>query len=144
MMKRTLLLLSLMTITLAGCGADVVVETPQDSAISGLGRVFGEFIAINRVPPSNETEFREFLDSLPESRRDSMGWKDWNTAQISPRDNLPFQFCFGSQFGDIEYSENSIVAHEQKGADGIVMAVDEYGTVYKIEMEEAKRILPIN
>ncbi|MEC8433559.1 MAG: hypothetical protein VXZ54_11465, partial [Planctomycetota bacterium] len=85
MMKRTLLLLSLMTITLAGCGADVVVETPQDSAISGLGRVFGEFIAINRVPPSNETEFREFLDSLPESRRDSMGWKDWNTAQISPR-----------------------------------------------------------
>ena len=144
MMKCTLLLLSLMTVTVAGCGADVVVEVPQDSAISGLGRVFGEFIAINRVPPSNETEFRDFLNGLPESRLDSMGWKDWNTAQISPRDNLPFQFCYGSQFGNIQYSENSIVAHEQKGADGIIMAVDEYGTVYSIEIEEAKLILPVN
>ena len=144
MTKSTLLLLSLMTVTVAGCGADIVVEVPQDSAISGLGRVFGEFIAIKRVPPSNETEFRDFLNGLPESRLDSMGWKDWNTAKISPRDNLPFQFCYGSQFGEIKYSENSIVAHEQKGADGIIMAVDEYGTVYNIEIEEAKLILPVN
>ena len=144
MTKCTLLLLSLMTVTVAGCGADIVVEVPQDSAISGLGRVFGEFIAINRVPPSNETEFRDFLNGLPESRLDSMGWKDWNTAKISTRDNLPFQFCYGSQFGEIKYSENSIVAHEQKGADGIIMAVDEYGTVYNIEIEEAKLILPVN
>ena len=143
--SRFLLCTCLALVFSAGCSKEIAVVDTQDTAIASVARLYGEYLATHEnKPPRNEQTFRDYLGSLPSEQRTAMGLADLAKGLTSPRDGKPFVILCGSSYGKIEYAESTIVVCEQVGTDGIIMAADSFGAVYKIPTDEAKQVLPID
>lgn len=146
---------------LLGCGGGTPPPSPptQQTTISTLGRLYGEYAARHDgIGPADEAAFRSFLESLPQPQRKSSGLEDLATALVSPRDGAAYVILYGIEprqsspadgqpnvpaaAGKSGLRGQPIVIHEQTGENGARLVATAFGSTGELSEAEFAKAVP--
>lgn len=154
---------AIVLLTIAGCGGGTPPPSPptQETTITALGRLYGEYAARHDgLGPTDEAAFRSFLESLPEAQRKGMGVEDVAAALVSPRDGQPYVILGGidtreavsttpqtgvGQPGGPQQTGlqgQPVVMYEQTGQDGLRLVVTSSGTSAELDAAAFAKAVP--
>lgn len=133
------------TLVCGGCGSSNSPEdTIQDGGLAAVARLYGEYaLQHDGMGPASESDFRQFLQGLPQGQRDAMGIGDLESFLKSPRDNKAYTIVYGVDTKEPSpgngLEDFPVVAYEQEGRDGKRLVANAFGFVADLAPDEFNR-----
>lgn len=133
-----LLVLALLPATW-GCGsgaAQLETNDPSRIRLQALGIQYARYLNLHsgKLPPS-EIELKRFISAQGKTFLQERGIANVDSLFVSPRDNQPLVVSYGTNKLVRGFSADPMVAHEQKGIDGLRLAVFPGGAVLELDEE---------
>jgi len=142
MMHARVAVLGLVWVVLAGCGGGGQASAPmQDSGLKPISIFYGRFIGQHRgMPPKDEAEFKQFLQSLPADEWKNFKFESMDQAWNSSRDKQPYVVIYGAP--GPSFNGAPIVAYEKQGVSGKRYVANWNGDVQEVDEAKLKELIP--
>ncbi len=133
-------------VLLAGCGSRArESRSREESTLKPLAILYGQYIGQHRgQPPTNEAEFRQFVQTQGPSLLQSFGLSNIEELFVSPRDGKPYKILYGPTAlkGPPGPAGSPVVAYEQEGRGGKRWVASAMGAVEEVDETRFKELVP--
>jgi hypothetical protein len=126
-----------------GCSSQKKSLDREQSGLKKLVIFYGQYLSKHRgQPPTNEAEFKKFVQSLLPPDAKPSGGDDLDRIFISGRDGKPYVVIYGQPKGPPGLAGAPVIAYEQEGKGGKRWVASSLGAIEEVDEARFRKLVP--